>query len=175
VSEAQLHILMDPTMVGDECIDVDPKKFAYDNKVLFHILCNTLMPTNRPNSIKGIVGNAFLAMSQGIKFGIPDLFIQNLACAADSPQSLKPYAPWIMFAIEQLTNEKFFWAYILKAFMPPVRDTLRIVKNIGKGKEPVDTAANASASENAPKIKKARVVIPREENLSLYKICVHTQ
>ena len=108
VSEAQLHILMDPTIVGDECIDVDPKKLAYDNKVLFHILCITITPTNRPKSIKGIVGNDTVLISQGIKFDIPDLFIRNLACAADSPQSLKPYAPWIMYAIEQLTNEKFF-------------------------------------------------------------------
>ena len=75
VSEAQLHILMDPTMVGDECIYVDPKKLACDNKVLFHIMCNTLTPTNKPNSIKGIVANALLAMSQGIKFDISDLFI----------------------------------------------------------------------------------------------------
>ena len=66
VSEAQLHILMDPNLVGDECIDVDPNKLAYDNKVMFHILCNTLTPTNRLNSIKSITGNALLAMSQGI-------------------------------------------------------------------------------------------------------------
>jgi hypothetical protein len=121
------------------------------------------------------VENALLAISQGIRFDVPDLLIQNLACAANNPQSLKPYAPWIMFAIEQLTHEKFFWAYISKVFMPPVRDTLRIVKDIGKGKEPVDTAATVSVSENAPKIKKARVEIPREENPSLYEICIRTQ
>ena len=108
VSATHLHIRMDPTMVCDECVDVDPKKLAYDNKVLFHILCNTITPSNMPNSVKGNVGNALVAISQGIKFDIPDLFIRNLSCAADSPQSLKPYAPWIMFAIEQLTNEKFF-------------------------------------------------------------------
>ena len=89
VSKAQLQILMDPTMVGDECIDVDPKKLAYDNKVVFHILCNTITPMNIPNSIKGIVGNALLAMSQGIKVDIPDLFIRNLACAADSPSVIE--------------------------------------------------------------------------------------
>ena len=125
-------------MVGDECIDVDSKKLVYDNKVLFHILCNTLTPMKKPNSIKGIVGNALLAMSQGIKFDIPGLFIQNIACVAGNPQSLKPYAPSIMFAIDQLTNEKFFRAHIPKKFMPPVRDTLHIVKDIGKGKEPID-------------------------------------
>ena len=80
-----------------------------------------------------------------------------------------------MFAVEQLTNEKFFWAYILKVFMPPVRDTLRIVKDSGKGKEPVDNAANASASENAPKVKEARIEIPREQNPSLYEICIRMQ
>ena len=144
-------------MVGDECIDVHPKKLAYDHKVLFHILCNTLTPTYRLNSIKGIVGNALVAMYQGIKFDIPDLFIQNLACAVHNPRSLKPYAPWIMFAMEQLTHEKFLWAYILKVFLPPVHDTLRIVKDIGNGKEPVDTATNAFVSDNAPKVKKADV------------------
>ena len=131
-------------------------------KYFFTFCANTIMPTNRPNSIKGIMGNALLAMSQEIKFDIPDLFIQNLACAADNPHSLKPYAPWIMFAIEQLTNEKLFWAYIPKVFMPPVRHTLHIVKDSGKGKEPVDNAANASASENASEVKEAKVVIPRK-------------
>ena len=37
---------MDPNLVGDECVDVDIKKLAYDNKVMFHILCNSLTPTN---------------------------------------------------------------------------------------------------------------------------------
>ena len=150
---------MDATMVGNECIQVDPKKLAYDSKVLFHIMCNTIMPTNWPNSIKGIVGNALVSISHGIKFDIPDLFIRNMACAVDSPQSLKPYAPWIMCAIEQLTNEKLFWAYEPKVFMPPIHDILRIVKDNKKGKEHVDTAANASAFENAPKYKEARIEI----------------
>ena len=85
VSKAQLHSVMDPTIVGDECIYVDPKKLAYDNKLLFHILCNTITPKNRPISIKGIVGNALVAISLGIKFDILDLFIRDLTCAADSP------------------------------------------------------------------------------------------
>ena len=161
--------------MGDECIDVDPKKLANDKKVLFHILCNTITPTNRPNSIKGIVGNALLAISHGIRFNVPDLFIHNLACAADNPQSLKPYAPWIMYAIEQLTNEKFFCPYGPKVFMPPVHDTLRMVKDIGKGKSHVDAAGTASTSETAPKVKKAKVEIPHEENPSLYEICIHTR
>ena len=79
-----------------------------------------------------------------------------------------------MFAVEQLTNEKFFWAYILKVFMPPVRDTLHIMKDSGKGKEPVDNAADDSASENAPEVMEAKVVIPRKENPSLYEICIRT-
>ena len=59
--------------------------------------------------------------------------------------------------------------------MPPVRDTLCIVKDTHKGKEPVDAAVNASASENAPKVKEARIEIPHEENPSLYEICIRTQ
>ena len=65
-----------------------------------------------------------------------------------------------MFAIDQLTNEKFFWSYTPKVFMPPFHDTLRIVKDNSKGKEPVDTVATTSASENAPKVKEARIEIP---------------
>ena len=57
-------------------------------------------------TINGIMGNALLATTQGIRFDIPDLFIRNLAYVADSPQVLKPYAPWIMYAIEQLLEEK---------------------------------------------------------------------
>jgi hypothetical protein len=59
--------------------------------------------------------------------------------------------------------------------MPPVRDTLCMVKDNRKGKEPVDTAANASASENVPKVKEAWIEIPRKENPSIYDICIHTQ
>jgi hypothetical protein len=96
-----------------------------------------------------------------------------MAYAADSPQALKPYAPWVMFAIEQLTEKKFLCPHVPKVFIPPVRDTLRIVKDIGKGKTPID--ATASASVKAPKVKKATVEIPREENPSLYEICLRTQ
>ena len=35
--------------------------------------------------------------------------------------------------------------------------------------------ANASASENTPKFKEAKVEVPREENPSLYEICIRTQ
>ena len=142
VFEAQLHMLMDPTLFGDECVEVNQKKLAYENKVLVYILCNSLTPMNRPETINGIVGNALLAMSQGVRFDIPDLFVRILACAADSPQDLKPYAPWIMYAIEQLTGEHFFCPYVLKIFMPPVRNTLKIVKYIGKGKMPVDATTS---------------------------------
>ena len=57
---------MDPNLVGDECVEIDPKKLAYQNKVIFYVLCNSLTPTNRPDSISGIVGNALMAISQGI-------------------------------------------------------------------------------------------------------------
>ena len=76
-------MLMVPNLVGDECDDIDPKKLAYENKVMFHILCNSLTQTNIPYCINGIVGNALLAISQGILFDISGLFIRNLACAAD--------------------------------------------------------------------------------------------
>ena len=45
-----------------------------------------------------------------------------------------------MHAIEQLINEEFFCPYGPELFMPPVH-TLRMVKDIGKGKEPVDAGA----------------------------------
>ena len=65
VSKAQLHMLMDPKLVGDECIEANPKNRAYENKVLFYILCNSLTPTNRPETIQGIMANALLATAQG--------------------------------------------------------------------------------------------------------------
>ena len=119
------------------------------------------------------MANALHAIAHGVRFDIPDLFIRNLAYAADSPQILKPYAPWIMFAIVQLLEKKYFCPFVLKVFMPPVRNTLQIVKDIGKGKTPI--GATASASARAPKVKKVKVDIPREENPSLYEICLRTQ
>ena len=61
---------MDPKLVGDECIEANPKHLAYANKVLFYILCNSLTPTNRPETINGIVGNCLLSIAQGICFDV---------------------------------------------------------------------------------------------------------
>ena len=69
-----------------------------------------------PDTINGIMGNALLATAHGIRLDILDLFIRNLACAADSPQALKPYAPWVMFAIEQLIEEKFLCPIVQKFY-----------------------------------------------------------
>ena len=79
-----------------------------------------------------------------------------------------------MFAIEQLTNEKFLCPHVLKVFMPPVHDTLRIVKDIGKGKMPMGATTSPPMS-GAPKVKKAKIEIRREENPRLYEICLRTQ
>ena len=132
ISEEQLHMLMNPKLVGDNCTEANPKHLAYANKVLFYILCNSLTPVNRPESIRGIRANALHAIAHGVRFDVPDLFIRNLAFAADSPQALKPYAPWVMFAIEQLLKKKYFCQFVPNVFMPPVRNTLQIVKDIGK-------------------------------------------
>ena len=54
--------------------------------------------------------------------------------------------------------------------MPPIHETLCIVKEYRNGKEPVDATATASASENGLKVE-----VPREENPSIYEICIRTQ
>ena len=59
--------------------------------------------------------------------------------------------------------------------MPPVRDTLRIVENISKGKIPMDATGSAFVSASAPKVKKVKAEIPHEQNPSLYEICLLTQ
>jgi hypothetical protein len=164
---------MDPTKVGDTCIESNPKNLSYVNKALFYVLCITITPTNRPEQLQGIIAIALYILSIGIRFDVPDLFITNLAYAAETPQALKPYAPWIMYAIEQITERKFFCPHMSKAFIPPVIDTLQAVKDIGKGKTPVDPSATSSGP--APRVKKVNVEVPRKENPSLYEICLRTQ
>jgi hypothetical protein len=124
VSEAQLHMLMDPKLVGDACTESNPKNLAYDNKVVFYILCNSLTPTNQTESIGGIVANALHALFLGIWSDLPILFILNMAFAVENAQALKPYAPWIMYAIEQLAGKNFFCPHKPKFFTPTIRDTL---------------------------------------------------
>lgn len=97
VAEAQIHILMGPELVGDACTEVNPKNLAYENKVLFYTLCNSLTPTNQPETIGGIMANAFNATYHGIRYDVPDLFIQNMVYAASGAQAFKPYALWIMY------------------------------------------------------------------------------
>jgi hypothetical protein len=115
---------MDPTIMGDTCTEVNPKNLSYVNKVLFYVLCNTLTPTNRPENLQEIIAIALYILSIRIRFDVPDLFITNLSFAADNPQALKPYAPWIMYAIEQITQKQFHCPHVPKVFTPPVRDTL---------------------------------------------------
>ena len=43
------------------------------------------------------------------------------------------------------------------------------------GKAPTETTSTVSAPESAPKVKKAKVEIPPNENPSLYEICIRTQ
>ena len=137
VTEEQLHLLMDSTKVGDACpADHSPKNLTYENMVLFHIMCNSLTPVNRPEKIERLVRNTLQALSMGIPFDLEDLFLRNLASAAEYPQVMKPYAPWIQYAIEQITGKRFLCRFKPKVFIPPVRDTLRIVKEKGKGKAP---------------------------------------
>jgi hypothetical protein len=124
ISPDQLHLLMDPVKVGDTCIDSNPKNLSYINKAMFYVLCNTLTPTNRPDHLQGIIAIALYVLSLEIRFDVPDLFITNLAYAADTPQALKPYAPWIMYAIEEITEKNFVCPHMTKAFIPPVIDTL---------------------------------------------------
>jgi hypothetical protein len=164
---------MDPAKVGDTCIESNPKNLSYINKALFYVLCNTLTPTNRPDHLQGIIAIALYVLFLGIRFDVPDLFITNLAYAADTPQALKPYAPWIMYAIEQITEKNFFCPHVPKAFIPPVIDTLQAVKDIGKGKAPAEPSATSSGP--APRVKKISVEIHRKENPSLYEICLRTQ
>lgn len=101
------------------------------------------------------------------------LFLRNLACAAEFPQALKPYAPWIQYAIEQFTGKRFLCRHKPKTYIPPVRDTLQIIKDIGKGKPPVVPEENASPQE--PKVKQETIQIPHDENPTLYEICLWTQ
>jgi hypothetical protein len=159
--------------VGDTCTEPNPKNLSYVNKALFYVLCNTITPTNRPEQLQGIIAIALYILSIGVRFDVPDLFITNLAYAADNPQALKPYAPWIIYAIKQTTEKKFHCPNMPKVFIPPVRDTLHVVKSIGKGKSPVDTSATSAGP--APRVKKVAVKIPHEENPSLYEICLRTQ
>lgn len=113
------------------------------------------------------------AVSIGIRFDLPNLFIQNLAYAAGAPQAIKPYAPWVQYAIQKITGKRYFCLNIPKAYIPPVCDTLHIVKDNGKGKAPV--VPNENAPADAPKVKQTTIEIPQDENPSLKEICLRTQ
>ena len=70
-------------------------------------------------------------------------------------------------------QERVFLPICFESFYATSPNTLQIVKDIGKGKTPI--GATASASARAPKVKKVKVDIPREENPSLYEICLCTR
>jgi hypothetical protein len=83
ITPEQLHLLIDPTKVGDTCTKSNPKNLSYVNKALFYVLCNTITPTNRPENLQGIIAITLYVLSIRIGFDVPDLFITNLAYAAN--------------------------------------------------------------------------------------------
>ena len=80
----QLHLLMDPEVVGDTCTEPNPKNLSYVNKALFYVLCNSITPTNWPEQLQGIIAIALYVLSIRVRFDVPGLFITNLAYAADN-------------------------------------------------------------------------------------------
>ena len=86
VTKEQLHLLMEPTKVGDACpADHSPKNLTYENMILFCMMCNSLTPVNRSEKIERQVRNTLQAISMGTPFDLEDLFLRNLASATEYP------------------------------------------------------------------------------------------
>lgn len=67
-------------------------------------------------------------------------------------------------------GKRYLCRFKPKFYIPPVRDTLGIIKDNDKGKAPAVPEGNVPTQ--VPKIKQTIVQIPQNENPSLYEICL---
>ena len=110
--------------------------------MLFHMLSYTICPMagmNPDKSISDVLRNTIYAISERYIFDVEDMFQHILNDSALYSHCLKVYAPWIQKVVDRAMRTEYLTKQIHKSFIPPVRDTLKVMEDISSGKSPVSS------------------------------------
>src|ERR1041385_2965023 len=141
--QAQIHLepdltneefatLLDPEVTASYIPEnIRPKHLNFISRTWFYILSNSLIPLSTASEESNLypeTRHAIMKLTHGLLFDFEDCFIRNLVHAAELPFTLKPYAPWLQIVYDYGRNEDFVARHHPKIFLPPVRNTLELLR-----------------------------------------------
>src|SRR3954469_15618256 len=132
LTEEQFATLLDPEVTANYIPqNIHPKHLKFISRTWFYILSNSLIPLSTASEESNLypeTRHAIMKLTHGLTFDFEDCFIRNLVHAAELPFTLKPYAPWLQVVCDYGRNEDFLARHHPKLFLPPVRDTLELLR-----------------------------------------------
>lgn len=169
---------MDPAKVGDQIVGpAKPEDLKINYQTFYYILHHTMCPLVSAHSqreISGILCNTLYAISCGYVFDVEDLFIRILVHAANEHLAPKVFAPWIQKMINLCLRKEYLAKEVPEKFIPPVRDTLQVMKDMSKGKAIVDSSSKIAKQFPRPQIPE-RKMVSKPSVPSHLEISLHTQ
>jgi hypothetical protein len=131
-----------------------PEHLTFDNQTLYHILTYTLCPLarmNTDNAISDVLRTTIHVISQGYIFDAEDMFLCILMDLAQCPKTIKVFTPWIQKVVDYAMKTEYLAKVSHKSFIPPVRDTLKVMEDFCLGKVPVSSTSDYHHTFNGPK------------------------
>ena len=95
----------------------------------------------------------------------------------DSAQHLKTinvFVPWIQKVVDYAMHTEYLAKASHKSFIPPVRDTLKVMEDFSSGKAPVSSTSDYHHTFNGPKLPK-RDRVPNTQPPSHLEVSMRTQ
>ena len=154
-----------------------PEHLTFDNQTLYHILTYTICPLagmNTDNAISDVLRNTIHAISQGYIFDIEDMFLRILMDSTQCPKTIKVFVPWIQKVVDYAMKTEYLAKVSHKSFIPPMRDTLKVMEDITSGTAPGSSTSDYHNTFNGPKLPK-RDRLPNTQPPSHLEVSMRTQ
>lgn len=153
---------MDSEKFGDYLLYGSPKPelLKFNFQMFYYILCHTIYPLVGAYDqcfIQGILHNTLYAISCGYVFDLEDLFIRILVDAAEEFDAPKVFIPWIQKMVNLRQLKEYLAKEVPEKFIPPVRDTLKVLQDFSKGKVITDSSPKVSKKFAGPQIPRMKL------------------
>ena len=128
---------------------------------------------NIDNAISDVLRNTIHAISQGYIFEVEYMFLHILMDSAQCPNTIKVFTPWFQKVVDYSMKTEYLAKISHKSFIPPVRDTLKVMEDFSSGKAHV-ASPDYHNTFHAPKLPK-RDLMPNTQPPSHLEVSMRTQ
>src|ERR1041385_3163861 len=132
LAEEQFATLLDTEVPANNIPEnIRPKHLNFISRTWFYIFSNSLIPLSIASAESNLypeTRHAIMKLTHGLISDFEDCFLRNLVHAAQLPFTLKPYAPWLQVVCDYGRNEDFVARHPPTLFLPPVCDTLELLR-----------------------------------------------